>query len=480
MIQQPNIFIPKWLTRQSIYAYCALLIVVSAVFFRRIMPPLFMLIGVASVGAFFYYANVLSKRWCTISPHTYEKRLWKYGLSIRIVYVIASYIFYLVMTGKPFEFGSADAWLYHLCADRVATYMGNGDFGFARMIRGELGTNLQFSDMGYATYLSIVYYISNHSIMAARVLKAVWSTWTVVLMYRLARNHFGEEIGRMTGVLCLLMPNLIYYCGLHLKETEMLFLVVFYLQKADELLILRQFKLKNLLPVGLAAFALFSFRTVLGAVALLALATALVLSSSRVVKWGRRILIGIIALGFVGLMMQEQITSEIEDVAQTDAREQQRANMEWRAKKEGGNTFAKYAGAAVFAPLIFTIPFPTMVNVDSQENQMMIHGGNYVKNMLSFFTIFAILSLVLSGEWRKHVFPLAFMLGYLLVLVFSNFAQSERFHMPVLSVELMFAAMAIFTVGNRQRYRRWFNYWTILIVIANIGWAYIKLKGRGL
>lgn len=480
MIQQPNIFIPKWLTRQSIYAYCALLIVVSALFFRRIMPPLFMLIGVASVGAFFYYANVLSKRWCTISPHTYEKRLWKYGLSIRIVYVIASYIFYLVMTGKPFEFGSADAWIYHLCAKGMAHQLANGNWHFQEILSQSMGQDVAFSDSGYTTYLSLVYLLSGSSIIAARILKAVWSTWTVVLMYRLARNHFGEEIGRMTGVLCLLMPNLIYYCGLHLKETEMLFLVVFYLQKADELLILRQFKLKNLLPVGLAAFALFSFRTVLGVVALLALATALVFSSSRVVKWGRRILIGIIALGFVGLTMQEQIISEIDEVAQTDAREQQRRNMEWRAEREGGNTFAKYAGAAIFAPLIFTIPFPTMVHVDSQENQMMIHSGNYVKNILSFFTLFALLTLVLSGEWRKHVFPLAFMLGYLLVLVFSNFAQSERFHMPVLSVELMFAAMAIFTVGNKQKIRRWFNYWTILIVIANIGWAYIKLKGRGL
>ena len=35
----------------------------------------------------------------------------------------------------------------------------------------------------------------------------------------------------------------------------------------------------------------------------------------------------------------------------------------------GGNAFAKYAGTAVFAPLIFTIPFPTMVNTPYQENQ---------------------------------------------------------------------------------------------------------------
>jgi hypothetical protein len=37
----------------------------------------------------------------------------------------------------------------------------------------------------------------------------------------------------------------------------------------------------------------------------------------------------------------------------------QKDNMEWRGEREGGNEFAKYAGVTVFAPLIFTIPFPT-------------------------------------------------------------------------------------------------------------------------
>jgi hypothetical protein len=119
----------------------------------------------------------------------------------------------------------------------------------------------------------------------------------------------------------------------------------------------------------------------------------------------------------------------------------QTENMEWRTKRLNGNEFAKYAGAAVFAPMIFTIPFPSMVyTFQGQEMHMMVNGGYYAKNILSFFVILVMFMLLLSGEWRKHVFIISVMLGYLVVLVFSNFAQSGRFHMPILALELMFAA----------------------------------------
>ena len=59
----------------------------------------------------------------------------------------------------------------------------------------------------------------------------------------------------------------------------------------------------------------------------------------------------------------------------------QQQSMEWRAEREGGNQFAKYASKSIFAPMIMVIPFPTMVETPGQENQRMIHGGNYVKNI---------------------------------------------------------------------------------------------------
>jgi hypothetical protein len=103
----------------------------------------------------------------------------------------------------------------------------------------------------------------------------------------------------------------------------------------------------------------------------------------------------------------------------------QDASMEFRAKREGGNEFAKYVGTAVFAPLIFTIPFPTMVETPKHENQRLIHGGNFVKNITSFFTILAIFLLFFKYKtWRNHILILAFTGGYLAVVAMSAFAQS--------------------------------------------------------
>jgi hypothetical protein len=41
--------------------------------------------------------------------------------------------------------------------------------------------------------------------------------------------------------------------------------------------------------------------------------------------------------------------------------------MEWRSTRVGGNSFAKYATAGVFAPLIFTIPFPTFNQANAAQ-----------------------------------------------------------------------------------------------------------------
>ena len=90
----------------------------------------------------------------------------------------------------------------------------------------------------------------------------------------------------------------------------------------------------------------------------------------------------------------------------------------------------------------------------------------------------SLFSLLFSGEWRTHVLPLAVMGGYLVVLVFSNFAHAERFHFPVLGLELMFAAYGVSLVKSRQK--RWYGLWLIFICLVNVAWAWVKLAGRGM
>jgi uncharacterized membrane protein AbrB (regulator of aidB expression) len=131
--------------------------------------------------------------------------------------------------------------------------------------------------------------------------------------------------------------------------------------------------------------------------------------------------------------------------------------------------------------MIFTLPFPTMAKpYEGQDVQQFLNGGNYVKNIISAFTILAMVTLLMSGKWREHMLPLSFMLGYLVVLAFSTFAQSERFHQPAMPFELMFAAYGLSIAVTQKKYKRWFTYWCALMFVACIVWNWFKLAGRGL
>ena len=119
------------------------------------------------------------------------------------------------MTGQPFEYGTADAIGYHQSALWVRELLLSGKIQtYFSYIGGG------YSDMGYPFSLGIQYVITFGSILVARLVKAALSAYMCLLIYRLAKRNFGEYVGRMAAVFALVMPHFIYYCGLHLKETE--------------------------------------------------------------------------------------------------------------------------------------------------------------------------------------------------------------------------------------------------------------------
>jgi hypothetical protein len=222
---------------------------------------------------------------------------------------------------------------------------------------------------------------------------------------------------------------------------------------------------------------LFLFRTVLGAVAVLSIIITFLLSSERKTNWGNRIIGIICVIVFIGFMAGTKIMMEVETVWENRARNQD-TSMEWRSQREGGNIFSKYGKTAVFAPLILTIPLSTMLKIFPQENLQIMHGANFVKNIMSFFTILGLFMLIYKKEWRKYLLVLSFMGGYLAVIAMSGFAQSERFHIPALPFEIIISAYGLSLFTNKQK--PLFNYWVVGIVIGEIAWNYIKLKGRGI
>ena len=478
---------PKWLSTYPIVIYILALVVVSFMYSSYSIPWYYMLSGVVSMMVFFLYGAKAAKDTSIEKirkEKNYEKKIFIIAFVPRLLWMLLIYTLFMQNYGDAFGFENADAVYYDDLGQFVASLIENGNFHFYDEI-SHYGGNDDIADMGYGIYVGFVYWLTGNSIIAVRLLKCVWSSLTVVLIYRLAKRNFGEQTARIAAIFCALWPNFWYYCGTHLKETEMVFLVVLFVEQADQMLRSRQFTAWKVVPVLLIAAALFTVRTPLGLVAILALVFSIVMSSTRVVSWGKRIVVGFMAIALIGIVAGNRIEERAIGLIEQAQGDYQEGNMRWRSERKdaSGNTqrFAKYAGAAVFAPMIFTIPFPTMVRpFEGQEVQQLLNGGNFIKNILSGFTILALIMLLLSGKWREHLLPLSFMLGYLVVLTFSAFAHSERFHQPIMPLEMMFAAFGLSVVITKKKYKRWFTYWCVLIFVAAIAWNWFKMVGRGL
>ena len=461
-------YFPRFFSTRAIICYFVTLVLVSIFFMRYAMPFQFMLFGMAAVLLFFPNITKLTMQWQRFSPHQFIKKVFTTALVIRVVYVVFIYFYYISMTGMPHMFHPGDELYYH---NQAALWH---DHGIETFLEWNKGT--EYSDMGYMWLLAFEYLLFGTNVIPSRLIKCLISAFSCVLMYHLAKRNFGEAVGRMTAIFCMLMPNMWYYCGLTLKETEMTFLTILFVERADAALKANKITIKELVFPLLIMVVMFMFRTALAAVLVAAFVAALIFSSKKQLKLGAKIAYTTLFVVWMFFTVGAQMIQESQQMW-ASRQELQEAGYQNRAEQEGGNSFAKYASASVFAPLIFTIPFSSMVDIPNQENQMMMNGANFIKNVMSGLTIFALFTLLFNKGWRKHVLPIAVMCGYLVVLVFSNFAHSERFHFPIIAFEYMFAAYGITQLTNKHK--RWYTFWLIGVCVANIAWAWIKLKGRG-
>lgn len=472
-------YFPRQLGNKSIIVYIIALFTVSVLFIEYALPWWLHLFGLIPVFVFFNYSTSFSTSWQSYSSKYFVTKLFWIALIIRITYVIFIYNLNYELYGTYYESNGGD----------IEWYVPTAEFLSKSFINNNLTLELinfnveSLSDSGYVIYLMIVYIITGNisTVVLPLIIKSFLGAYTCVFLYKLARNHFGESIARIAGIFCVLQFNLIWWCGSMMKETEMIFLFMLFAYKSDTLLIRNSTKILSWFIVVLIGLLLFCFRTILATIAFVSLFIALLFTSSKIISTSRKIIVGILVGTMLLFVAGDKIIEESKELLETATNtEYQQRNMEWRTKRGGsGNQFAKYAGAAVFAPLIFTIPFPSMVyTFQSQEMQMMVNGGNYIKNVLSFFVIFAIFYLFFTGEWRKHVFPIVLLVGYLAALVLSVFAQSGRFHMPIVPLEMMFAAYGL-SLMNKNRLK-WFNYALVLEFIFCIAWSWFKLAGRGM
>ena len=464
-------FFPKQISRQAIVVYLIALSVVSLLYFDFAMSFGYVVLGITFVTGFFLSTNYFTSYWKSKSPHGFVQSVFLLAVSLRLIWVIASYFYYIKATGIPFEFGAADSLSYHDGASTLSEY----DWGtILHSYFGDISKGI--SDLGYSFCLTVFYKIFGNSIILARIVKVFIGAYTCILLYRLSVRTFGEEIGRMACIMASLMPNLIIYCGLHLKETEMIFLTIAFLERLDYLLRSKKMNFWNILLPSFLALSLFFFRTVLGAAAVFSFASAVLFSSAPTMKKGGR-RVALIAWGLLGLLVAGggTIMTEVESFWEDKEDNVIRKRTEQTLR---GNQWAKYATGTVMAPMVFVLPFATMVDVDQQYGQQEKHGGNYIRNFMGFFAILAVYEAFRRKKWRDFSLIGSFVVAYLGVVSLSGFSNSERFLLPGLPCLIMMWAYGMSTL-RKQTYKLLMP-WCVVVCAMEIAWAFFKLGSRGL
>ena len=446
--QRRDYRMPSWLIGRSVLFFFIALFACLVVY--GYVPGMDLLLTACiSVLVFFFGAQSMANSWAKASEKRFLHNVFITGLLIRLLWIV-----YLYFVFNPNHYGNtfgdrADTEWYMAFGKDLAAWM-RGDV--ALPLSGVIDRNMSaIDDVGYPMWLGVIYLLTGDisDVFIPFVVKSVVGAYCATLIYRVAKRHFGIGTARIAAIFVCLNPNMIYWCGTMMKEAEMVFFCCLAVDKFDEVLSSGQrLTLRALWPGLLAGLVLFFMRTVVGLALFMAVFTHIVFSSRRILSIGKKIVLGLLIVTTVFIAIGDRTISQAKGYLEMVQSDTQKTNMEWRSSSSG-NTFAKYAGTAVFAPLIFTLPFPTLnVANEVQYTQMQLSGGSFIKNIFSFFVIIVMIQFLITGEWRKHVFVIAYTCAYLVVLVFSAFAQSGRFHMPIWPMLMIFAAYGFGEVEN--------------------------------
>ena len=456
----------------GIALYLLALLIVSLCFRSYALKPLWMVWGVATILFFFGLSYVCHRSWRSDDSVLFRRKVFWWALGIRAVYIGGIIFYYYFETGVSFEYGASDSWYYHRMAGYLADLAREGRFRELLYVLN--GNTLGFSDQGYTLYLTSLYSCFGKNILGPRLLKALMSAYMCVAIYKLAQRNLGERTARMAAVMAVFLPQFIHYTGTYLKETELVFLATLAMERTDYLLHSKRYTFWNILfPIVLTALT-FGFRTIVGMLLIVSYGLAIIFAENTIIsKKGK--LWALISLAVVALVFFiTPIGREMLIVFQLNFKESD--FMTWKYEQLGLG-YAQYANYRYLAPGGVVLPLTNLVEV-ANSNQKLMNGSYFVKNYLAFFAMWCIVAAIRQKQWKRFRLIGGYTLMYILIIAFSFAVTSERYHFPAMPGILIMAAYAM------TRFRRkdfpWYYVYCGLLVVAIVGWNYLKLSARGL
>jgi len=457
--------------------FCILLFIFHGCYFGALMLPfVWLFAGFMVVLLFFIGVNYSLKNWSSLHTRTFLTKVFLYSLIIRIIATVFLYFVFLKVNGTPFSIEQADEYNYHNFAIDIASAWQDGDFEVIRWFPWG------FSYIGYPVFCGSLYFLFGSSTIVARIANCVINSFSVLLIYKISKLLWDEHISRAASIIAMLFPWMIFYSAVQLKDVVLTFIVLFALYEVISLYQNKKASFLKILFAVISVTLIFTFRTVVGAIAIISIFAYFVLQLYKPMRFNLlRFFLGIgIVLGsFLFLMIiggkeasYNRLTSgyQLSDVRPT----------KWVTY---GSNLSNYASIGLFSILAFPAPFPTVVDVPNDSSTRSVRpeyyhiGTTLTWNILSFFALIG-MYITIKSNFRKSSPLWIFSLLYLFTLAQSTFIMDERFKLVITPFLIMFTV-----VGMQYKWRNKNKLWILYLLILGVfifGWNYFRLSGRGI
>jgi 4-amino-4-deoxy-L-arabinose transferase-like glycosyltransferase len=449
----------------------------------------FVYFGDLSVDFVFLFGNFMVivlclslMRWAAmhfgnLRPGMFIKKIFFLSLSLRIFSVFFLYGLFYYITGTKFDVEAIDVLWYHKNGLDVADLIRHGTFSFDKLIAISRG----FDYIGYSAFLGIVYYLTGDSVIIARLIQALFGSFSVIVIYRIGSEVWNDTIGKNSAILAMAFPPLILLEGLHLRETFMVYfclLFVLYLYR----IVNHGVSWTRLFILVGSVFVLSTFRTALFAIVLFTLCVYFIISLD--IKLSRKI-IAAASLFLVFGVLSTNI-AEFEHVRnksmgylgiETDVRLGGRSLAQYERK---GISAAQHLSAPLMGVMSLSTPFPSMVKTNikyyNQTLQWYYIGGLMIYGYLMFFGYLGIYESIKQFFKRQSII-IIYLFFHAIALVVSVYLFSIRFNMIKMTIALLFIGIGLSHFSKTKHL--YFLFYCIFISIMMLAWNYTKLASRG-
>ncbi len=460
----------------EIALFFAIFTLVSHILFfpQYTMPLPIILVGFTVI--LFFFVGILGYANAWQNCKDFKTRLLFHSLFYRLLAIAAMYVLTMWYdpANLPFELAASDAWNYHysgvIVADAIAE--GKGIFqSLSHFWKNE-------SDYGFSVVIGSLYSIFGKSTTIIKILNAVVGSITVLRIYQITQFAYGEKQARLAGIITMLMPPLLWFSGIFLKETLLIFLIANIGYYTTRVIRTTQFRIPNTILVLCLLGSIFYFRTVL--VPLLLGCVLLQIVFYRTKNKNYRLFAGFITMILIAgsLWVTYELSMDKHIEAAIEASSEQFGTELDKASKDRGINYT----AAVVAPLLVAgaiiTPFPSLLDFEDRQLGIYAHFQNEIIRNIMYFFVFIGLFRFIKQRKVGAIFAGSFAVIYIMILAVSGISFQDRFQ--VLSLPFLIVFMSDGIVANfAKKQRHWITY-LFFIFFAILLWNVFKLSNRGL